>query len=187
MTNRVIQSILSLVAAVLHLGNVTFIPKQVGGVEGCAVKDLKALNDFCSLAKLDSSVLVQTLTYRELQTMAPGGKVNRVWYYYRDSIVFYFLQSRQIDVYQVPQTTSQASTRRDAIAKAIYSNLFDLIVSRINIALENNTADTVAGREDADGVSISVLDIYGFEVFKSNGFEQLCINYVNEKLQVLSV
>ena len=93
----------------------------------------------------------------------------------------------KVDVYQVPQSPTQARARRDAVAKAVYSNLFDLIVSRINITLSDNntttTTTTTTSNED-DMLSISVLDIYGFEVFKSNGFEQLCINYVNEKLQV---
>eukprot|EP00605_Chrysophyceae_sp_TOSAG23-4_P002793 GSChrysophyteH1.ASY1.ANO1.3077.1 assembled CDS len=64
-----------------------------------------------------------------------------------------------------PQNPVQAASRRDAIAKALYEKLFDLIVERINIALAVS----------ANPAGIGVLDIYGFEVFKNNGFEQLCI------------
>ena len=68
----------------------------------------------------------------------------------------------------------QASQARDALAKCIYSNLFDWIVFQINKALK--TSQKV-------NKFIGVLDIYGFETFETNSFEQFCINYANEKLQ----
>ena len=68
----------------------------------------------------------------------------------------------------------QASQARDALAKCIYSNLFDWIVFQINKALK--TSHKV-------NKFIGVLDIYGFETFETNSFEQFCINYANEKLQ----
>eukprot|EP01018_Ginkgo_biloba_P035677 Gb_06924 [translate_table: standard] len=70
---------------------------------------------------------------------------------------------------------SQAADTRDALAKAIYANLFDWLVDRINKSLEIGKRRT--------GRSISILDIYGFESFNKNSFEQLCINYANERLQ----
>lgn len=156
MTGKQIQSVLKLVAAVLHLGNVKFASRQVEGVEGSAIKAGDgALGAFCELAGIDAEALTQVLTFRELQTMAPGGK---------------------IDVYQVPQSPVQALARRDSVARAVYSSLFDLIVSRINVALDVNNSNSAAGEADPDSMlSISVLDIYGFEVFEKNGFEQLCI------------
>ncbi|QQP52399.1 Myosin 5, partial [Caligus rogercresseyi] len=63
---------------------------------------------------------------------------------------------------------------RDALAKSIYSNLFDWIVQRINSSLK--------AEGDVHNF-IGVLDIYGFETFATNSFEQFCINYANEKLQ----
>jgi myosin-5 len=69
----------------------------------------------------------------------------------------------------------QATDMRDGIAKFIYANLFDWLVEQINIALEVGKSRT--------GRSISILDIYGFESFKNNSFEQFCINYANERLQ----
>jgi myosin-5 len=68
----------------------------------------------------------------------------------------------------------QAVTGRDSVAKFIYSMLFDWLVRVINVNL--------APEEDV-GCFIGVLDIYGFEHFKKNSFEQFCINYANEKLQ----
>ncbi|TYH92298.1 hypothetical protein ES332_A13G172700v1 [Gossypium tomentosum] len=72
-------------------------------------------------------------------------------------------------------TMSQAIDTRDALAKFIYASLFDWLVEQINNLLEVGKQHT--------GWSISILDIYGFESFKKNSFEQFCINYANERLQ----
>ncbi|XP_069766327.1 unconventional myosin-Vc [Narcine bancroftii] len=73
-----------------------------------------------------------------------------------------------------PMTRLQAINARDALAKHIYSNLFSCIVKHINKALQ------FSGKQHT---FIGVLDIYGFETFEVNSFEQFCINYANEKLQ----
>uniref|UniRef100_A0A8C2I537 Myosin VB n=1 Tax=Cyprinus carpio TaxID=7962 RepID=A0A8C2I537_CYPCA len=69
---------------------------------------------------------------------------------------------------------AQAVNARDALAKHIYAHLFDWIVEHINKALHTSTKQHSF---------IGVLDIYGFETFEINSFEQFCINYANEKLQ----
>ncbi|XP_054980528.1 unconventional myosin-Vc [Sorex araneus] len=73
-----------------------------------------------------------------------------------------------------PMTRPQALNARDALAKKIYAHLFDFVVDRINRALQ------FSGKQHT---FIGVLDIYGFETFDVNSFEQFCINYANEKLQ----
>ncbi|XP_034391297.1 unconventional myosin-Vc isoform X2 [Cyclopterus lumpus] len=73
-----------------------------------------------------------------------------------------------------PLPIERAVNARDALAKQIYAHLFDCIIKRINSALQ------VPGQQHA---FIGVLDIYGFETFDINSFEQFCINYANEKLQ----
>ncbi|KAK4750301.1 hypothetical protein SAY87_027750 [Trapa incisa] len=72
-------------------------------------------------------------------------------------------------------TFSQASDSRDALAKSIYACLFDWLVKQINKSLFVGKRRT--------GRFISILDIYGFESFGRNSFEQFCINYANERLQ----
>ncbi|XP_065019480.1 myosin-1-like isoform X3 [Musa acuminata AAA Group] len=72
-------------------------------------------------------------------------------------------------------TLQQAINTRDALAKSIYCNLFDWLVGQINKSLGVGKCCT--------GRSISILDIFGFESFNNNGFEQFCINYANEQLQ----
>ena len=64
---------------------------------------------------------------------------------------------------------------RDSLAKMIYSNLFDWTIQQVNKSLIGATSRLL---------SIGILDIFGFEVFDTNSFEQLCINYSNEKLQL---
>ncbi|XP_060048547.1 unconventional myosin-Ih [Erinaceus europaeus] len=78
-----------------------------------------------------------------------------------------------------PLTLALALYARDAVAKAVYERAFTWLVSKINSSLVNKdfTKKTVIG----------LLDIYGFEVFDKNGFEQFCINYCNEKLQQLLI
>uniref|UniRef100_A0A8C8I784 Myosin heavy chain 10 n=1 Tax=Oncorhynchus tshawytscha TaxID=74940 RepID=A0A8C8I784_ONCTS len=81
------------------------------------------------------------------------------------------------DYVQKAQTKEQADFAVEALAKATYERLFRWLVHRINKALD---------RTKRQGASfIGILDIAGFEIFELNSFEQMCINYTNEKLQQL--
>ncbi|RLN54191.1 hypothetical protein BBJ29_003794 [Phytophthora kernoviae] len=74
-----------------------------------------------------------------------------------------------------PMTHDQAADCRDALAKSLYSKLFLWLVEQINQTIGVNTKGA--------GSFIGILDIFGFEHFETNSFEQFCINYANEKLQ----
>uniref|UniRef100_A0A8C2YFR4 Myosin VC n=1 Tax=Coturnix japonica TaxID=93934 RepID=A0A8C2YFR4_COTJA len=106
------------------------------------------LNIFCELLELNSDKMAQWLCHRKIITTS-------------ETVI-------------KPMTKPQALNARDALAKKIYSHLFDYIVERINQALQ------FSGKQHT---FIGVLDIYGFETFDVNSFEQFCINYANEKLQ----
>uniref|UniRef100_A0A669P854 Myosin VC n=1 Tax=Phasianus colchicus TaxID=9054 RepID=A0A669P854_PHACC len=106
------------------------------------------LNMFCELLELNSDKMAQWLCHRKIITTS-------------ETVI-------------KPMTKPQALNARDALAKKIYSHLFDFIVERINQALQ------FSGKQHT---FIGVLDIYGFETFDVNSFEQFCINYANEKLQ----
>ena len=98
------------------------------------------------------------------------------------------LSSGRKSLYSVPLAVPQAGQSRDAIAKAIYARTFAWLVARINESLSGNggCVDGGAGggaAAAAAGTFIGILDIYGFETFGVNSFEQLCINFANEKLQ----
>uniref|UniRef100_A0A8C5ERK2 Unconventional myosin-IXa-like n=1 Tax=Gouania willdenowi TaxID=441366 RepID=A0A8C5ERK2_GOUWI len=79
----------------------------------------------------------------------------------------------------VPYKLAEAGTVRDSMAKSLYGALFDWIVFRINHALLN-----IKDLEETTKIlSIGVLDIFGFEDYENNSFEQFCINFANERLQ----
>ncbi|KAM7361301.1 myosin heavy chain 95F jaguar isoform 2-T2 [Cochliomyia hominivorax] len=146
--------IYSLVAAVLHLGNISFeeIPDDARG--GCQVSESSenSLTITCRLLGVDPDELRQALVSRVMQSKGGGFKGT---------------------VIMVPLKIYEASNARDALAKAIYSRLFDRIVALINQSIPFQ----------ASNYYIGVLDIAGFEYFTVNSFEQFCINYCNEKLQ----
>jgi len=75
-------------------------------------------------------------------------------------------------VYDVPLSQEQAVSSRDALSKGLYTRMFDFIVASINTAIMkgNNRANKTGST-----FNLGVLDIYGFEIFEQNGFEQFCI------------
>ncbi|XP_060803259.1 unconventional myosin IC isoform X1 [Amyelois transitella] len=94
------------------------------------------------------------------------------------------LTSRTIDargdVVSTPLDLEQSQYARDALAKAMYDKHFSWLVSRLNASLAPKD-------QDARASVIGILDIYGFEIFPKNSFEQFCINFCNEKLQQLFI
>jgi len=76
----------------------------------------------------------------------------------------------------VPLSQQQARDTRDALAKSLYDRLFTWIIGRANDCVKST---------EASNAFIGILDIFGFEIFENNSFEQLCINFANEKLQNL--
>lgn len=97
-----------------------------------------------------------------------------------DSVLNQYLCSRLLDTNKdrIYKSLSYAEACEAAsnFAKLLYSKLFDWLVSLINNQLYNDSCDP-------NSTLIGVLDIFGFEIFQHNSFEQFCINYANEKLQ----
>ncbi|RLN64136.1 hypothetical protein BBJ29_007034 [Phytophthora kernoviae] len=93
------------------------------------------------------------------------------------------LTFRIVNIYKEDQKVlfdaRQAKKVSDSIIRSLYEKIFDWIVARIN-------KNVTCKKRDISN-SIGILDIYGFEIFEVNAFEQLCINYVNEKLQQLFI
>ncbi|KAJ3824008.1 P-loop containing nucleoside triphosphate hydrolase protein [Lentinula raphanica] len=92
--------------------------------------------------------------------------------------------------YESARTVDQAVGVRDGVAKFIYNSIFDWLVRRINESLGESRGTGITSEEGSsegehrpETKFIAVLDIYGFEHFQTNSFEQFCINYANEKLQ----
>ncbi|KAF8244950.1 hypothetical protein K440DRAFT_587846 [Wilcoxina mikolae CBS 423.85] len=123
-----------------------------------AIVDASVTDFVAYLLEVDGASVNKALTLRIVETSRGG---------------------RRGSIYEVPLNPAQASAVRDALAKAIYELLFEWIVQRVNLAMQTQ-GGSVAN-------SIGILDIYGFEIFDTNSFEQLCINYVNEKLQQIFI
>lgn len=87
------------------------------------------------------------------------------------------------DILRKSHDVTQAEYGRDAFAKAVYERLFTWIITKINRAIIVPGSDV----QKRFNRVIGVLDIYGFEIFDQNNFEQFCINYCNEKLQQLFI
>uniref|UniRef100_A0A4W4FER7 Myosin IXB n=1 Tax=Electrophorus electricus TaxID=8005 RepID=A0A4W4FER7_ELEEL len=147
------RQIFSVLSAILYLGNVTYRRKSTGREEGLDAGPPEVLANLSDLLKVKEELLVEALTKRKTVTV-------------NDKLI-------------LPYSHSEAITARDSMAKSLYSALFDWIVLRINHALLNKKDM----EESVECLSIGVLDIFGFEDFATNSFEQFCINYANEQLQ----
>ncbi|XP_055552840.1 LOW QUALITY PROTEIN: unconventional myosin-Ia [Falco cherrug] len=149
-----VTALLEVTAVVLKLGNVQLSSSyQASGMEACSIAEPQELQEICKLIGLDPSVLERALCSRTVKA--------------RDEMVLTTLS--------VPQ----GYYGRDALAKNIYSRLFDWLVNRINTSIQ-----VKPGKQRK---VMGVLDIYGFEIFQDNGFEQFIINYCNEKLQQIFI
>ncbi|KAG7612257.1 Myosin N-terminal SH3-like [Arabidopsis suecica] len=143
------DAIFSVVAAILHIGNIEFAKGEE--IDSSIPKDDKSLFHLKTAAELlscDEKALEDSLCKRIMVT--------------RDETI-----TKTLD----PEA---ATLSRDALAKVMYSRLFDWLVDKINSSI---------GQDHDSKYLIGVLDIYGFESFKTNSFEQFCINLTNEKLQ----
>ena len=87
-----------------------------------------------------------------------------------------FRAGRRSSINEVPLGPEVAAECRDGISKWIYTSIFSWLVAQINVATSRETASKIKS-------FIGILDIFGFEVFERNSFEQLCINFSNEVLQ----
>ncbi|KAK0148518.1 Unconventional myosin-Ih [Merluccius polli] len=96
----------------------------------------------------------------------------------QEGLTFRKIETQNDQVFS-PFTIDHAVYVRDALAKAIYGRTFTWLVHQVNESLEN--------KDETKMAVIGLLDIYGFEVFYVNSFEQFCINYCNEKLQQLFI
>ena len=83
------------------------------------------------------------------------------------------------ETFRKPRPDGETISLRHTLIKTLYAALFQWVVANINTTMKSNID------EKEQLLSIGLLDIFGFEVFDTNGFEQLCINFANEQLQVL--
>ncbi|XP_070842280.1 myosin-IIIa isoform X3 [Chaetodon trifascialis] len=147
-------SVYSTLAAILNSGDIEFSPvASEHQTDKSDISNISVLENVASLLCIRSDELQEALTSHCV--VARGETIVR------------------------PNTVEKAAEVRDAMGKALYGRLFSWIVNRINALLR---PDSHLGEEDK-GLNIGILDIFGFENFKKNSFEQLCINIANEQIQ----
>eukprot|EP00521_Asterionellopsis_glacialis_P007948 CAMPEP_0195287286 /NCGR_PEP_ID=MMETSP0707-20130614/4408_1 /TAXON_ID=33640 /ORGANISM="Asterionellopsis glacialis, Strain CCMP134" /LENGTH=1669 /DNA_ID=CAMNT_0040347029 /DNA_START=146 /DNA_END=5155 /DNA_ORIENTATION=+ len=146
-----INTVLSLIAGLLHLGQIDFKSEtNDSGIEAAVVQDDTILEHSATFLGVDIDKLRVALTERVI--VARGQEIT------------------------TQLTAEKAHDARDALAKTIYGGLFLWVVSQVN--------KSICWEHDSDvKSSCGVLDIFGFECFAVNSFEQLCINFTNEALQ----
>ncbi|XP_047722931.1 unconventional myosin-Ia isoform X1 [Prionailurus viverrinus] len=145
-----IQQVLEVTALVLKLGNVELADEsQANGTSASGIRDGRGVQEIGKMIGLNSEELEKALCSRTMKTA-------------KEEVV-------------TTLNFTQAQYARDALAKNIYSRLFNWIVNRINESIK-------VGSGEKKKV-MGVLDIYGFEILEDNSFEQFVINYCNEKLQ----
>nr|XP_014341154.1 PREDICTED: unconventional myosin-VIIb [Latimeria chalumnae] len=145
--------ICKLLAAILHLGNLEFEATMYDNLDCCDLLDSKHLSTTTKLLEVNVGELQGSLTNHSI--IIRGDSVSK------------------------PLSIAQAIDGRDAFVKGIYGHLFVWIVDKINAAIYK----PASGDPKSIRRSIGLLDIFGFENFNSNSFEQLCINFANEHLQ----
>jgi len=150
-------SLLEGIAAILHLGNIQFEVFEGGGngstTPGSKIVNMEEVEMAAELLGVDPEVLATALISRSINDYA--GKSKKII---------------------VPLDVEKAEYCRDALAKALYSYLFNFLIEKVNDQINSAEAD------DSQKHVIGVLDIYGFEIFEKNSFEQLIINTCNERL-----
>ncbi|XP_015109747.1 myosin-VIIa [Diachasma alloeum] len=148
-TDDEFTSIIELLSSILHLGNFNYKSAVISNMDTCEIQDDAAVKTTADLLGVGTKPLKEALTRRTI--FAQGERV-----------VSNLSREQAVEV-------------RDAFVKAVYGQLFIMIVEKINTTIFKPKSNTKS--------SIGVLDIFGFENFDHNSFEQLCINYANEHLQ----
>ncbi|NXJ66684.1 MYO7A protein, partial [Rostratula benghalensis] len=142
-----------LLAAILHMGNLQYEARTYDNLDACEVVQSASLITAATLLEVDPQDVMNCLTSRTIITRG--------------------------ETVSTPLSMEQALDVRDAFVKGIYGRLFVWIVEKINAAIYRPPSQELKSVRR----SIGLLDIFGFENFTVNSFEQLCINFANENLQ----
>jgi len=148
-----IKSIMRLIVAILHAGNMTFTPTSHGHSDACILDKTPSAIAAAKLLGVSFEDLASALTFRAIR----AGN----------------------EVVHSPMDITQSKKACEALMKATYGAAFDYIVTKVNESISNQQSQVSQSKH----ASIGVLDIFGFETFEVNNFEQICINYTNEALQ----
>lgn len=152
-SNDEIHLIFSVLVGILYLGNVEFVHEK--DIINVSDETKEDYRVASEFIGVDQQSLMRILTIRKMTDP---------------------LSKKQIDK---PMNIEQVFSCRDTIAKTLYARMFDWIIKKINNAISSNQEK----EKNLKMKKIGILDIFGFEIFEENSFEQMCINYANERLQ----
>ncbi|XP_073490036.1 myosin-IIIb isoform X1 [Aquarana catesbeiana] len=153
-SNEEVHSVYRILAGILNTGNIEFTAiSSKHQIDKSEVPDGEALENAAALLSIGAEEFQEALTSHCVVTR--GETIIRT------------------------NTVDKAGDVRDAMSKALYGRLFSWIVNRINTLLQPDK--NICNAES--GMNVGILDIFGFENFKRNSFEQLCINIANEQIQ----
>ncbi|NP_620482.3 myosin-IIIb isoform 2 [Homo sapiens] len=153
-TDKEVHSVYRILAGILNIGNIEFAAiSSQHQTDKSEVPNAEALQNAASVLCISPEELQEALTSHCVVTR--GETIIRA------------------------NTVDRAADVRDAMSKALYGRLFSWIVNRINTLLQPDENICSAG----GGMNVGILDIFGFENFQRNSFEQLCINIANEQIQ----
>ncbi|XP_075861509.1 myosin-IIIb [Microcebus murinus] len=152
-TDKEVYSVYRILAGILNIGNIEFA--------AISSQHQTDKSEVPNAEALENAASVLCISPEELQ----------------EALTSYCVVTRGETIVRA-NTVDRAADVRDAMSKALYARLFSWIVNRIDTLLQpdkNSRAD--------DGMNVGILDIFGFENFQRNSFEQLCINIANEQIQ----
>ncbi|XP_047577976.1 myosin-IIIb [Lutra lutra] len=153
-TDKEVHSVYRILAGILNIGSIEFAAiSSQHQTDKSEVPNVEALENAAS---------VLCISPEELQ----------------EALISYCVVTRGETIVRA-NTVDRAADVRDAMSKALYGRLFSWIVNRINTLLQPDKSICSAD----DGINVGILDIFGFENFQRNSFEQLCINIANEQIQ----
>jgi len=183
MNDDEINNVFDIAAAVLHLGNLEF--EAIDG-NSCKIsfddRTLISCSMVCETLQVDADMLERALCKRVIRIHGVKETDFRNRY-----------SQRQDESFEKPISVDDAKLARDALSMTLYERLFGWLVWRLNDCIFNeadaahfeNASVEINDHMFSRNFTIGLLDVFGFEIFERNGFEQLLINYANETLQQL--
>ncbi len=172
------QSLLQVIAGVLILGDVEFVAINDGEASAVQNEISEKAESLVDSSTYDTRSATGGTTAAKLLGVEPV--------FLRDALCSRKITSgARRSIVTVSLTPKRAGESRDSLARAIYGRVFTHVIASINEQNSHSAPVKAAASNlsSGKGKSIGLLDVFGFEIFQLNSFEQLCINYCNEQLQ----
>lgn len=181
-TGTSLKMLMRALCIVLQLGNVEFSAVDDDSCDIAEEDEFQALVNLFLLQDENESSTDSSTTKNDTNDTTTNAQAQDVL---RKALLRRTMHARS-ETFDVPLTADFAKDSADALAKEVYASTFLWLVRTINAATTSSSSTTTPSsyhNNHSTTKTIGLLDIFGFETFAVNRFEQLCINYANEKLQ----